>query len=418
MEQSELFLRLGLALAIGFLVGLERGWRERQEEEGSRTAGLRTFSLIGLLGGIFGALSLGGDRILIAVAFLTVGATLAAYVWREGERQKDLSATSLIAAYVTFALGALAVLGDMAAASGAGVMTAILLATKRQLHGWMKRLTWIELRSGLLLGAMTFILLPVLPDRALDPWGALNPHALWLMTILIAAVSFAGYAAVKLVGPRRGLLLAAALGGLFASTAVTLSLARLARRNGKRLRLLAGGILAAGCVMLVRVLGVTAVINADLARTLLPVVAAAVAAMAAIAALLVVSDRGHAHDGGQGFAMRNPFDLAEVVRFGALLTAVMLAVELARRYWGDAGILGLAALSGLADVDAVTLSMARLDGAGTLAANAILLTVTVNSLTKSVYAWVAGGSRIGLLSFAGNGAAILAGLIVWLRLPV
>ena len=241
MELRELSMRLGLALAIGFVIGLERGWKERDEREGHRTAGLRTFSLIGLLGGIFGALSLGGDRLLLAAGFVTTGACVAAFMWREGQRNKDLSATSLIAALLTFMLGATALLGDMAITAGAGIAMALLLAMKAQLHGWMERITWAELRSGLLLGAMTFIALPLLPNRTIDPWGAINPYELWLMTIMIAGISFAGYAAVKIAGPARGIYIAAALGGLFASTATTLSLARLARSGRAHLSLLAGG---------------------------------------------------------------------------------------------------------------------------------------------------------------------------------
>ena len=164
MELQELATRLGLALALGFVIGLERGWKEREEGEGHRTAGIRTFSLIGLLGGIFGMLSLGGDRILIAAGFVLTGAVLAAFMWREGERGHDYSATTLVAALLTFMLGAAAVLGEMAIAAGAGVATVGLLAYKRQLHGFLARITWDELRSGLLLGAMTFIALPLLPD--------------------------------------------------------------------------------------------------------------------------------------------------------------------------------------------------------------------------------------------------------------
>ncbi|MCB1380656.1 MAG: MgtC/SapB family protein [Alphaproteobacteria bacterium] len=415
MDIEQLSLRIGLALAIGFVIGLERGWRERSEKEGSRTAGIRTYSLIGLLGGILGAISLQGDRILLGAAFVTLGAALAAYMWREGERHKDLSATSLVAALLTFALGAFAVLGDSAAAAGAGVVTVILLASKKSLHGWLARITWIELQSGLLLAAMTFIALPLLPNRPIDPWDALNPHDLWLMTILIATVSFAGYAAVKLAGPRRGLTLAAALGGLFASTAVTLSLARLAKGNSAHVKLLGGSILAAGCVMLLRVLVVAGLINRPLAVLLAPTLMTAAAVSAVIAYLLVQSGRDvKAHD-GKGLDLKNPFDLGEVLRFGLLLTAVMLAVVFARQYFGDAGLLGLAALSGLADVDAMTISAARLDSTGTIAANAILLAIAVNSLAKSIYAWYAGGSRIGLWMLAVTLIAATAAGAVWWR---
>jgi uncharacterized membrane protein (DUF4010 family) len=415
MDQPELISRIGLALTIGFMVGLERGWQERNEEEGSRTAGVRTFSLVALLGGVFGALSLTGDRILVAAGFVTTGTALAAYMWREGEHDQNFSATTLVAALLTFVLGAFAVLGDITAASGAGVATAIMLATKQQLHGFLARLTWTELRGGLLLAEMTFILLPILPDRAVDPWGALNPHLLWLMTILIAAVSFVGYAAVKHLGPKRGLLLVAAIGGLFASTTVTLSLARLAKTNGEHVRLLTSGILAAGCVMLLRVLGVSAAINPDLARVLLPVLASSTLVMGVGAVLLFLSDSNRGLEGAQRLVVRNPFDLPEVLRFGTFIAIVMLAVEIVRSTYGDPGVLYLAALSGLGDVDGITLSMARQHGATALASNAILLTVAVNSLAKSVYAWMAGGARIGFYSFAGSIAGILAGAAIWVR---
>lgn len=413
MEFSDLAFRLGMALAIGFLIGLERGWHERGEEEGRRTAGLRTFSLIGLLGGIFGALSLGGDRLLLSAGFITIGVALGAFMWREGEHQHDFSATSLIAALLTFVLGAFAVLGDSVVAAGAGVAAVLLLANKQSLHGWITRISWIELRSGLLLAAMTFIALPLLPNRAIDLWGALNPHELWLMTILIAAVSFAGYAAVKIAGPQRGLFLAAALGGLFASTAVTLSLARLARSNVAHVKMLSGGVLAAGAVMLVRVLVVTAIINLALAQALAPPLLVAAMVMSLAAFAMVRADPQAVAGNGKGMVLKNPFDLVEVLRFGALLAFVMLAVVFARRYLGDSGLLGLAALSGLADVDAMTLSAAKLPGASPVAATAILLAVAVNSIAKTVYAWFAGGARIGVLTAAATMASLAAGWLVW-----
>lgn len=412
MDTLDLALRLGLALAIGFLIGLERGWRERDEEEGSRTAGLRSYSLIGLLGGVFGALSLGGDRVLLAAGFLTLGGALGAFMWREGGHRHDFSATSLVAALLTFALGALALLGDIRLAAGAGVAAVILLANKETLHGWLERITWTELRVGLLLAAMSFIALSLLPDRTVDPWNALNPHELWLMTVLIAAVSFAGYAAVKIAGPERGILIAAATGGIFASTAVTLTLARMARENPARARLLAGGILLAGGVMMLRVVVVTSLFNAALALALAPVLLAAAAAMA-VAAVLMARLQTEASGAATGFVLKNPFDLGQVLRFGLLLAAVMLAAVLARRAFGDPGLLGLAALSGLADVDALTLSVARLGEVSPTAIAAILLAVAANSIAKCGYALYAGGARIALMAGLGTALAIAAALLVW-----
>src|SRR5437868_4487706 len=231
MDRDDLLLRLGMALALGFLIGLERGWKDRSEKEGQRTAGLRTYTLIALLGGIFGALTKDQNFLLLASGFVIVSAALAAFFWREGASAEDFSATSLVAVMLTFMLGAFAVLGDPVVAAAAGVAAAVLLAAKMQLHGWLARITWPELRAGLILLAMTFIALPLLPHRTIDPYGAVNPYELWLMTILIAAVSFAGYAAIRITGPERGIVLAAAAGGVVASTAITLTLARLAREN-------------------------------------------------------------------------------------------------------------------------------------------------------------------------------------------
>jgi uncharacterized membrane protein (DUF4010 family) len=416
MDLFDLATRLGLALALGFVIGLERGWKERDEGEGHRTAGIRTFSLIGLLGGIFGILSLGGDRILIAAGFLLTGAVLAVFMWREGERQGDYSATTLIAALLTFMLGALAVLGDMAIAAGAGVAAVGLLAYKRQLHGFLARVTWAELRSGLLLAAMTFIALPLLPDRALDPWGALNPHELWLVTILIAAVSFLGYVAVKLVGPSRGLVLAAAVGGLVSSTVVTLTLAKLARDNAARVPLLTGSILASGGVMLVRVLVLAGVINLSLALALaVPLVAAAL--FQGLAAVLLIGRDGKGGAKPEGLVHKNPFLLSEVLRFGAILAAVMLAAGIAQSVYGDSGLMAVAAISGLADVDAVTLSVAGMGPASRAGVAAVLIAIGVNNIAKSAYAWYAGGGRLGLMLLVLNLAAIAVAAFAYFLLP-
>lgn len=417
MDQTDLILRLGLSIAVGFLIGLERGWRERDEEEGHRTAGLRTFTLIGLMGGIFGALSTGGNLLLLAAGFVTLGATVGAFMWREGQQKDDLSATSLIAAMLTFALGAYAVLGNLQVAAGAGVATVILLANKEFLHEWLTRISWPELRSGLLLAAMTFVLLPLLPDRTIDPWNVLNPHALWLMTILIAAVSFGGYAVVKLAGPRAGLILAALMGGMFASTAVTLSLARLARDNAGHVRLLAGGILASGCVMFLRVLVVTGLINSQLALAIAPVLLVAAAAMGLLAFVFVSARNETEIKDHKELSLKNPFDILEVLRFGALLAVITLAVGLARAQDGDSSVVTVAAISGLADVDAVTLSVARFGDVSSAAVNAILAAVAVNTFAKGAYAWLVGGARLGLLTIGGSALALLAGA-AWLRFQV
>lgn len=419
MDRDDLFLRLGLALAIGFLIGLERGWKERDEKEGQRTAGLRTFSLIALLGGVFGALTRDQDFLLLASGFVVVSGALAAFYWREGKSDDDFSATSVVAVMLCYMLGALAVLGDPAVAAGAGVATALLLAVKAQLHGWLARITWPELRAGLLLAAMTFIALPLLPHRAIDPYGAIDPYELWLMTILIAAVSFAGYAAIRIAGPQRGTVMAAGAGGLVASTAVTLTLARLARDNPDHVRLLGGSVILAGAVMLLRVLVVVAVINLALAASLAPALAAGALAMAILAFWLIRSSPDGKKKSSADLKLENPFRLTEVLRFGLVLAMIMLLAVAARYFFGEAGLIGLAVISGLADVDAITLSMAKTAQADATSgpALAILTAVGVNTIAKTGYAAYVGGSRIGIITATGAALGFAAAAAAYLLTP-
>jgi uncharacterized membrane protein (DUF4010 family) len=408
MSEYDAFLRLGLALAIGFAFGLERGWQGRDEEEGQRTAGLRTFTLIGLLGGILGALSQAAGGIVFGIGYAATALALAAFMMREGIHEKDYSATSLVAAMLALALGAYAVVGAPAAAAGAAVAAVFFLAYKHILHGWLKRLAWAELRAGLVLAAMTFILLPLLPNRPLDPWSALNPYELWLMTVLIAALSFAGYAAIKITGPQRGTVLAAAAGGLVSSTAVTLSLARMAVDNPRRAGLLAGSILVAGIIMLVRVLVIAGVMNADLALALSPAVVAAIAALGVAAALMIRGERP-APEGGVAFDLENPFELSVALKFGLMLAVIMLLVAIVRQYFHGSALLAIGALSGLMDVDAITLSIARLREVTGEGVQALLLALLVNTVAKAVYAWWAGGRALGARVLLGGLASIAAG---------
>jgi uncharacterized membrane protein (DUF4010 family) len=318
---------------------------------------------------------------------------------------------------LVFALGALAVLGDVAVAAAGGVATAGLLALKAALHGWVKRLTWAELRAGLALLAMTVILLPILPDQPMGPWNALNPHDVWVMTIAIAMVSFGGYVAVKVAGEQRGLLLSAVAGSLVSSTAVTLDMARLARKHPERTAFFAGTIALAGATMMARVLVVVAVFNAELLRWLVPaLVCAALASLAATGLSLLHARRAQEGNAGRGSALvlTNPFDVTTVLKFGALLAVVMLFAEGLTRFYGAGGAYALAAASGIADVDAFTLSMTRLARTALgpeTAATAILVTVAVNSVAKGVLAWIAGGAGIGRRVLLIAAAAISAGLV-------
>jgi uncharacterized membrane protein (DUF4010 family) len=420
MDTFELFQRLSVALAIGLVIGLERGWSSRTEVEGERAAGLRTHALAGLLGGVWGAIAAqtrdSGGAVALGLGFVAFAAAIVVFRFREVIHEGTYGATTVVAAMLAFGLGAFAVLGNVQVAAAGGVAVAALLALKALLHAWVERITWEELRSGIVLLAMTFILLPLLPDRTVDPWDALNPHALWLMTILIAALSFAGYVAIKMTGEGRGIILTGFAGGLVSSTAVTLSLARLAREAPNRVGLLVAGMAAASATMTVRVLIIVGLLNWEaFQRTLAPLATAG-----ALFAILSfgLTRRAQSRDSGEsGLDVRNPFDLVTVLKFGALLTAITFAAKFATGLAGHAGAYTLSALSGLAEVDAITLSMARLGGStisSTTAANAILLAVAVNAFAKVALGWYSGGARLGRWLLLQSVLAVVAGLVAFL----
>lgn len=413
MDTVEIFQRLAVALAIGLLIGLERGWKERDEKEGDRSAGLRTHALSGLLGGIWGLIG-GGEAagmIALGIAFAVFSAVVATYRLREIRAEGSFGATTVVAAMLAFSLGAYATAGDYQAAAAAGVATTALLALKRALHDWLERLTWIELRSALALLAMTFILLPLLPNRSVTQLAGLNPYEIWLMTVLIAAISFAGYVAVKVAGNEKGVVLTGIAAGLVSSTAVTMTLAGRARERPEMASLFTAGALLAGTTMMLRVLAVVALINIEVLRPLLPPLISA-AAVSAGAAFLLMRRQRPVGEESQPIALKNPFELSTVLKFGALLAVIMLLTRFASDVAGGQGLLALAAISGLADVDALTLATARQAGGAItteLAVRAILLVVAVNTLAKAALAWSAGGRRPGLPMLLAALLAIAAG---------
>lgn len=422
MDTLDIFQRLAVALAIGTLIGVERGWSERTEGEGERTAGLRTHALLGLIGGIWGALVTGtgpGGLIALAIAFTVVSAAITIFRLREVTKQGTYGATTLVAGLLAFSLGAFAVLGSMAAAAAAGVAATALLALKGALHGWLQRLTWEELRATLLLLAMSVILLPILPDRGLGPYDAINPRQLWLMTIMLAAVAFVGYIAIKVAGERRGIALTGIAGGLVSSTAVTVTLSRLARENPVLSRACLSGMAFSSGTMVLRVLAIVALLNGTMLALLwAPLLAASLTLWTS--GLFFVGREPAESNGGASLRLGNPFELSTVLQFGALLAVITFVAKVLAATVGASAVLGLAAVSGIADVDAITLSMTELGRASlgpTVASLAVLVALAVNTITKSIYAWIGGGRPIGVRFALISALAVLAGLgVLYLRL--
>ncbi len=411
MQEAELFSRLAVALAIGLMVGIERGWQARDAEDHGRAAGLRTFGLSGLMGGICGVLTSQLGVHIVGIALVAFTGGFGAFSWLEAKTNGMASATGLIAGMLTFLLGAMATVGDVTVAIAAAVSMTVLLALRTQLHRWLAAITWVEIRAGLVLVVMSFLLLPLLPNRAIDPWAAVNLHEVWLLAILVAVISFTGYVAVRVFGDKLGIIVTAAAGGLASSTATTLTFARLAREQSGAVNLLVGGILISGGIMALRVGAIASALNPSLLRPLFAPLGIGAAVLGVLAVLFIVGNRRKPGDqAGPSLTIANPLAVGTSLRIAAYIIIVMLAAEFVQRAWGDAGVLVVAALSGAADVDAITLSMARMDTSVPLATQAICVAVAVNTVSKAAMAaWVGGlavGLRVGLASAAALAAAV------------
>jgi len=378
-----------IALLVGALIGLER--EKRKNERGvNEVGGIRTFVLFSQIGALSGWLS----RQLaspwpLAAAVLGVTVMISAsyaVLHRGADGDEDTGLTTEAAAVVTTLLGATALLGLPDLAGALGILTAALLAFKQPIHGFVGRIGVDDLYAGLKLLIASFIVLPLLPDRALDPWGALNPYELWLLVVLISALSLIGYVAVRWLGTERGSALTGLFGGLTSSTAVTLAFSRQSREHGgaQQIDALAAGIVLAWAAMFARVLIEVAVVHPPLlARVSAPILAMLGVAVAAAG---VFYRRGRATPAGwSDVGLKNPFSLTSAIKFAALFSLVLLAVVLVQTYAPGKGELLVAAIAGLSDVDAITLSMAtfaRDGGSSDTAAQAITVAAFSNTLVK------------------------------------
>lgn len=390
-ETYAIVLKLLAALTIGLLVGTERGWRDRDESEGSRIAGIRTFSLIGLLGGVSALLAQESSTLVIAAIFIPVAALIiAAYVL--GHRQShDLGTTSAFAIMLVFALAAWSAYGHTVLAIATTVVVTALLGYKPTLHRLLQKVTAEELFSGIKLLMISAVLLPMLPNEGYGPWEAFNPFWVWLMVVLISGFSFAGYIAIRLAGDRMGTLITAVAGGLASSTAVTLTLSNFARRRGGKSLFLVG-ILVAAIIMFARVVLEVALVNHQLLWTLWQPFAFMVTVLSVGAAWLWLRQTKAPQEQSQDY--QNPLQLAMALKFGALLALILLLSEGMQSWFGNQGTYALAAISGLINVDAITLSLSKMAGnnlSHQVAAAGIVLATAVNTLVKGfIFAFVVG----------------------------
>lgn len=411
-------IKLAVALMLGAVIGLERGWDARDQKSGERIAGIRTFALVGLLGGVSAVLSDAITEWAFPILLLSVVAMGVAAFRERLEHIRNFSITGMVGLVLTFCFGAVAVAVNPAMATAAAVITAIILDKKVEIHGWVNKLKSHELDAALKLMLISVVMLPLLPNQKMGPGGILNPREIWWMVVMMASISFVGYFSIRVAGTRKGILFTSLFAGLSSSTALTLHFARQSEKMPQLSPQFAVGILIACGTMFPRILVYCFVINRDLLPSLIwPVITM----MALIYGPTFFIWRRHAEQlqVSQPTLSQNPLDMTTALMFGLLLTAILMLGEFLKRWLGEAGIYMLAASSGVADVDAITLSLTRMSNnslAMDTAVIGIVIAAATNNLVKSGIAWSLGNRQIGLLVAGPMVMSLIAGLLVaWLQ---
>ena len=371
-------IALVVAALGGAAVGLERQWSGHAEGPTARFAGIRTFAMLGALGGLSGWLLSAGGTLLAGVLLSGgVAITVAAYV---AASRHEIDGTTEVAALVVMGAGVLAGMGQLRVASAIVAVEVLLLVEKSRLHSLVRRIDDVELRAGVRFAVMALVILPLLPEGPYPPLGIVRPRQLWMLVLFFSGLSFLGDVLNRVVGPQSGALLSGAIGGLISSTNVTFTFARSSRQDASHSRSLAFGAIAANAILYPRVLTAVAVLNVALLPVLVPFVVAPALAAGIVAA---VGAKIHPPEGERRRAvMRNPLQLSAALRMAALFQAVLIVVRLTQNAWGRSGVLTTAAALGLTDVDALTVSMTK-GVADTLSMQTAALAIAVGILANN-----------------------------------
>lgn len=413
MEPLDVFRSIGMSLGLGLLVGLQR------EHAASQIAGIRTFALVTLLGTIMALLSDPYGGWLVAVGALCVSVLL--YVGnlaklRRGDDERGL--TTEVAALLMYGVGAYLVLGDATVAVLFGGIVAVLLQFKQPMHSFVNRMAADDIRLIMQFVLLALVILPVLPNENYGPFGALNPHEIWLMVVLIVGLSVAGYIVYKFFGQNAGTVVGGALGGLVSSTATTVSYARRVGQQPSAVGPAAVVIVIASTVAIARVIIEVAVAAPPTFRHVAPPL------VVMLVWMLTLSFVVYGFDGQRKAELpppTNPAELRIAIAFGALYAVIKLTVATTHHYFEDSALYVVAAMSGLTDMDAITLSTAKLVEqerlSSTLGWQLIFTAALANLAFKAGIALVLGQRQFALRSLLIFGGAILGGLAILLLWP-
>lgn len=418
MEQIDLFYRFGVALAIGFLVGLQREYAHGGPDK-EIFAGERTLALMGLVGC---TAAMAADVLASPWPFVAILALMGALVtvsYFVTAWHGSVGLTTEVAVVLTVIAGALCYWNYLGLAVALAVVTTVLLSLKMEMDTFVRRITREDVYATLKFAVITAIVLPVLPNQSFGPppWDVLNPYKIWLMVVLISAISFLGYVLVKVVGSKQGIGLTGLLGGMVSSTAVTLSFSERSQKEIELAKPFALAITVAWTVMFSRVVIVVAVLNTDLLKAFWMPMAASAAVGLAYCAYLYLSQHGDDEEGGVDFS--NPFELGPAVKFGLIYGVILLISKAAQMYLPAAGIYLASVVAGLTDVDAITLSMAELSSRGGLelptAARAVVLAAMSNTVVKGGMVMWRGSSALRKAFFPGFVLMLVVGIgVAWL----
>jgi len=415
-HQLNIFWDLLSALGVGLLIGIERGWSGRKEDEGDRVAGIRTFSLTGLLGGIWTEIANVMSDWILAIIFLAFSAlVITSYVIEANTHQKkDIGITTEVALLITFSLGSWSAFGYYTYALGTAVIVVALLNLKPVFHQWLKRIEIKEIYAGIKLLVISVILLPLLPNQGYGPWNALNPYWIWWMVVLISGLSFIGYFLMKNLGERLGTILTAITGAIASSTAVTLSLAQFAKsKKSTSSSIFIAGVLAASSIMFIRVLIEVAVVNPNLLYPLW-IHLSVMLVVAGGTGVWIWEQFNHSATKEPTLELKNPLQFFTALQFGLLLAFILLLATALEKWYGTQGVYVLALFSGLMDIDAITLSLSRMAQSTLTTSTAtigIVISVITNTLVKAALFtfWV--GYRKSKVLIWVLLSAVLAGLL-------
>lgn len=407
--EAEIFKPLGIALGLGLLVGLQREWDKHP------LAGIRTFTLITLLGAIAALLARDFGGWIVAAALLGLAGLLITGNWmaENGQHDAPVGQTTETAALVMFCVGAMLVAGHTIPAVVLGGTTAVLLHLKDRMETLVGSLSASDVRAIFQFVLIAMVILPLLPNQTYGPYDVLNPFKIWLMVVLIVGISLSAYVAYRIVGVRAGSILGGILGGLISSTATTVSYARQSKGHPKAVGTASLVIVIASTIVLIRVAIEIAAVARGLLPQLVPPFAVLFMLMAAISAWLYFRMQQSALKPTEH---SNPSQLKPAIVFGVLYALVLLLVAFVRDHFGDNAIYVAALISGLTDVDALTLSVAELFNQerveGDTAWRAILLATLSNLAFKAGAAGVLGGAALFQIVGPAFGVTIVAGLAV------